>query len=488
MMPGYALGRLSHTTEFMSADLAALRRWFEPLSRRLIAAVLVAHLIAVPIMFVAIDRIIARTHAELFEALAHGWLIRKVADLERLGPTPSDTAMAAFMDDLLVGGTITYAEAELDDRVWRTAPRPPTPINSDYIHDSFGAGGDQVFGTSAPWRIDGRTGVLRISFDETPMHARIREARMLVIGVMSAYALLLLSGGLLLARHVSQPLHRLRDAARRIASGDLAQRLVTRSGIGEIDDLSADLERMRLELDAFAARLHQKQRLETVGTLAAGVAHEFNNVLVPITLFLEAALDFLGDGHVARTPVARALAAAGRARNVVSTLLTFSGRAANAVLQPMRLGPAVAEGLRLFAGVRPSYVQVESELDPAADPVLADPGIIVQIVMNLCTNAYQAIPASGGLIRVTLANVLERDGRFVELAVSDTGVGMDEATRRRMFEPFFTTRGRGYGSGLGLAFVHGVVTDMKGSIEVTTTLGAGTRIRILLPSRSHEAV
>lgn len=487
-MQGYARGRLSHTATFMSADLAALRRWFEPLSRRLIASVLVAHLIAVPIMFVAIDRIISRTHAELFEALAHGWLIRKATDLERLGPSPSDATMAAFMDDMLVGGTITYAEAELDGRVWRTAPRPPTPINSDYVHDSFGAGGDQVFGTSTSWRAGGRSGVLRISFDETSMHARIREARMLVVGVMAAYALLLLSGGLLLARHVSRPLHRLRDAARRIASGDLAQRLITRSGIGEIDDLSADLERMRLELDAVAVRLNQKQRLETVGTLAAGVAHEFNNVLVPITLFLEAALDFLGDEHAARAPVARALAAAGRARNVVSTLLTFSGRAANAVLQPMRLAPAVAEGLRLFAGVRPSYVQVESELDPAADAVLADPGIIVQVVMNLCTNAYQAIPASGGLIRVTVANVLVGETPFVELAVSDTGIGMDDATRRRMFEPFFTTRSRGYGSGLGLSFVHGVVTDMKGSIEVTTAPGAGTRIRILLPSRSPEAV
>ena len=153
----------------------------------------------------------------------------------------------------------------------------------------------------------------------------------------------------------------------------------------------------------------------------------------------------------------------------------------------MQIAPAVEEALRLFTSLRPSNVELDAQIDPQTDVVLATSGLLVQIVMNLCTNASHAIPPSGGRIGVMLRNVVEDGGRFVELVVDDDGIGMDAETAHRIFEPFFTTREIGEGTGLGLAVVHGLVQSMGATINVVSAQGRGTHFRILFPSARSEA-
>jgi two-component system, cell cycle sensor histidine kinase and response regulator CckA len=166
--------------------------------------------------------------------------------------------------------------------------------------------------------------------------------------------------------------------------------------------------------------------------------------------------------------------------------LLFSGRGPPAKLTPMQIAPAVEEALRLFGSLRPSNIELDVRIDQATDLVAATSGLVVQIVMNLCTNAYQAIPPSGGRITVGLANVQQGGAKFVQLTVADTGVGMDPQTASRALEPFFTTREIGGGTGLGLAVVHGLVKSMSGGISVASELGHGTEFKILFPSVGIE--
>jgi two-component system, cell cycle sensor histidine kinase and response regulator CckA len=250
----------------------------------------------------------------------------------------------------------------------------------------------------------------------------------------------------------------------------------------ELHELANSLERMRSELVDADTRLHMKQRLETVGTLAGGVAHEFNNILVPLTLFTESALISLPADHIARPWLTRAIEAAKRAREVVGKLLLFGGRGTHSALTPMNIAPAIEEALRLFARLRPTTIELKVQIDHAVDAVSANSGHIVQIVMNLCTNALHAIPVSGGIIAVTLRNARDGESRGVELVVEDNGIGMDDKTMLRIFEPFFTTREIGKGSGLGLSVVHGLVEGMSASISVRSTPGSGTTFQILFPS------
>ena len=238
------------------------------------------------------------------------------------------------------------------------------------------------------------------------------------------------------------------------------------------------------ERKALEAQLRHAQKMEAVGLLAGGVAHDFNNLLLTVQGRAELLLAGLRERGDERRQVEEIQSAAERAAHLTRQLLAFSRR------QPLRprvvdlnaLVLDLADMLRRLIG---EDVELSLGLDPALGRVRADPGVLDQVVMNLVVNARDAMPRGGRVILET-ANVERRGAPCVALAVCDTGIGMDAQTRARIFEPYFTTKDPGRGTGLGLSTVDGIVRQSGGEIEVESAPGEGSTFRVLLPRVEGE--
>ena len=237
-------------------------------------------------------------------------------------------------------------------------------------------------------------------------------------------------------------------------------------------------------------QLRQAQKMEAVGRLAGGIAHDFNNLLTVIMGFSDLLLMKEHDAATVRKRIGQIRTAAEHAAGLTKQLLAFSRRQ---VLQPraMGLGQTVAEMHQLLSRLVGEDVQILLKLDPAAGEVMADPGQIGQVVMNLAVNARDAMPHGGKLSLEVVNADLDAaglathpgvgPGRYVMLAVSDTGTGMDAETKARIFEPFFTTKEEGAGTGLGLSTVYGIVRQSGGTVSVCSEPGRGSTFKVYLP-------
>jgi PAS domain S-box-containing protein len=241
-----------------------------------------------------------------------------------------------------------------------------------------------------------------------------------------------------------------------------------------IDGILTDIT-VRKQLEA---QFVQAQKMETVGRLAGGVAHDFNNLLTVINGYAEFALMDLPEDHAVHGMVKEIHDAGLRAASLTRQLLAFSRRQ---VVQPVSLNlNTTAEHVqKMLQRLIGEDIRLTFDLEPQVWPVRADAGQIEQVLMNLAVNSRDAMPEGGTLV-VTTRNVSDQ-GDWVLLAVADSGCGMDEATRARIFEPFFTTKQAGQGTGLGLATVYGIVTQAGGRIEVSSTPGRGTTMRLYFP-------
>ena len=237
-------------------------------------------------------------------------------------------------------------------------------------------------------------------------------------------------------------------------------------------------------------QLRQAQKMEAIGTLAGGIAHDFNNILFPIIGFTELALEMAGAENVERRYLESILSAAARARDLVWQILTFSRQTENE-RTPIQVRPIVKEALKLLRASIPATIEIRHGIEAVGGLVMADPTQIHQVVMNLCANAYQAMEETGGILDVRLREMEVdsdhaatreiREGRYLLLSVGDSGPGMDAATMERIFDPYFTTKEQGKGTGLGLATVHGIVVGCKGEIRVESEWGKGTTFNVYLP-------
>jgi len=264
-------------------------------------------------------------------------------------------------------------------------------------------------------------------------------------------------------------------------------------------DLKKEIEiRKRHEKDKtkLEDQLIQLQKMETIGTLAGGIAHDFNNILTPILGYTEMALEEMSEDSTLRYDIEQINSAAVRGKDLVQQILTFS-RQVDFDKKPLKLDEVVTEVLKLIRASFPSNIEIRQELDKQCGTVLADSTQMHQIIMNLCTNAYHAMMGKGGVLTIKLekkkvgarfitGSAKIQKGTYVRLTISDNGHGMDKRTVERIFEPFFTMKEVGSGSGLGLSVVHGIVSNYQGSIVVESEPGKGSSFAIYLPQHSEH--
>jgi signal transduction histidine kinase/ActR/RegA family two-component response regulator len=244
----------------------------------------------------------------------------------------------------------------------------------------------------------------------------------------------------------------------------------------DVEAASAERDRAARERLQLEEQLRQAQKLEAVGRLAGGIAHDFNNLLTPILAYTEEARHELPPGSKAAQQLGEVLRSAHRAGHLVRRILTFS-RHSVVTRVPVRVADVVREAGALLRATLPTSIAIRYEISADEATVVADPAELHQVLMNLGTNALDAMQSNGG----TLDFGVRQSGTCVEIAVRDTGCGMDPQVLEHAFEPFFTTKPQGKGTGLGLATSHSIVQALGGQVWLASEPGAGTTVTLSLP-------
>ncbi len=265
--------------------------------------------------------------------------------------------------------------------------------------------------------------------------------------------------------------------------------------IGSVVDISARIE-AESERRHLEEQLRQSQKMEALGTLAGGVAHDFNNILAVITGLAELIAQDVADRPSVHADLRELLDSARRGRDLVDRILRFSRRQSTE-MRVVDLAETVSQASRLLRASLPPNIEISTSIFTEHRAVRGDATSLQQVLMNLATNAAHAMPTGGSLqflledfyVRDSVARARPelREGPHLRISVRDSGVGMDEATRLKAFEPFFSTKAPGVGSGLGLALVHGIMRDHRGSVELESQPGVGTTVHCLIPLLDRAA-
>ena len=238
-------------------------------------------------------------------------------------------------------------------------------------------------------------------------------------------------------------------------------------------------------------QLRQSRRMEAIGTLAGGIAHEFNNILAAVSGFTALASHSLDKEHPAAAHIEKILEGHNRAKNLIKKILAFS-RQIEQERKPISIRPVIKEALDLIEASAPSSITIQTDISPDTGKILADPSLLQQLIMNLCSNACNAMKGTGGILKVGLSEVhldstsLEQHpditpGTFLKISVSDTGHGMEKDIVERIFDPFFTTQDVSEKTGMGLAVAHGIIENLGGIITVQSEPEKGTLFNVYFP-------
>ena len=501
----------------MAHSIGGRRRNVNTLVGRLGILQLSIHLVLVPLLLYRLDAVVRINANETFTRHAHAYARALANELELGDVLLSPSRTVIFLDTIVQGGGCVYAAIDYGGRIIGSSLAETPPWIRQRGNDQrMRRSPHHVFAVSEKIRRDDGVGALYLGFDMRPTLRQISSAWRQILLALLVYACVSVAAAVAIARLVARPLTQLQKASRRAAQGDPAEHIGVDSSMAEIVELAQDLEFMRAELTGTAERLRaemrqreleqveraaleshlrHEQRLATVGTFASGLAHEFNNILLPLLLFCEEALDDIASDHPARRNVEQVMALAARASDVIAKMLAFGRPLGN---RPPELFDPVAvlsETLGLFRVLMPANIELQVELPALGLQVLGDATQFSQVVLNLFSNAAYAMRATGGRLAVTVRELGRSGDRpdsglpagGVELRIKDDGVGMSEALRERIFEPFFTTREVGEGSGLGLSVVHGIVTAMGGTIDVVSAPGEGAEFIIVVPSAPENA-
>jgi PAS domain S-box-containing protein len=291
-----------------------------------------------------------------------------------------------------------------------------------------------------------------------------------------------------------------RDGKERIVSWTANRMLGSSAERLALTLVGADMTEVRATQEAKAkleAQMAEGHKMEAIGVLAGGIAHDFNNVLAAIIGYTELAMGKVPAGAAAYRDLEQVLDAGHHASKLVKQILAFS-RKGGSVSTQIDMQTVVGDALELVAASLPAMITLRRNISVDPGVVMADESEIRQVVLNLCTNAYQAIGETEGILSVSLdavriVSIADQQclglecGAYVRLTVEDTGCGIDEITKRRIFEPFFTTKPIGEGTGMGLAVVHGIVVKCGGTIRVESTEGLGSTFEVYLPTVQRAA-
>jgi signal transduction histidine kinase len=480
------------------------------IAARVIAIVIAIHGVLLPALYVGLGLVVARSHGDLFVQHVRTYSRSLVEELEIGAALDTPQRVGDLLDMAITNGEGVYAEVVEDGRSIRSALNV-AGVRWPGRHDfRFAGNDDKLYFIQIPIAREGRQAELRLGFDEQPTLDQIRLAKQRMLGMLGAYLAVAIAVAIVFARRLSRPIVELAHTARRIVSGDTVRSLGLQSSVRELHQLGADLENMRstlvgvnerlraeigereaaeLRRRELESRLRHRHRVETVGTLAGGIAHEINNALLPIMLLAEAAMAEAAPDSQTRADLEAILASARHAKEIVVKVLMFSREADSVALEPIALDGVVREALRLFGLMVSSAVDLRVRVGGPYPLVRADAALTVQLIVNLCNNAYQAMSGRPGTLTVALdAERIEPDGPtalaagdYLVLTVADTGHGMSPATLERIFEPFFTTRAVGAGSGLGLAVVLGIAESFGASILVASEPDQGSTFRVFFP-------
>ncbi|MTI58540.1 MAG: response regulator [Firmicutes bacterium] len=252
------------------------------------------------------------------------------------------------------------------------------------------------------------------------------------------------------------------------------------------------------ELRKSEAQLRHSQKIQTIGTLTGGIAHEFNNLLTPILGYAELMLKDLSQENYWYEDINEIYEAAKKSKELIKQILIFSHRDNNKHYKPVKINELIKETLKLVKSILPSNIDIIENFEDCGY-ILANPTQINQVIFNLCTNAYDAMKKQGGLLEISMylidkddENILNNEDfsskKYVKISVKDTGCGMKEKVMHQIFDPFFTTKAVGEGTGLGLSVVHGIVASHNGKIFVESKIGKGSVFNVYFPQMEGQYV
>jgi signal transduction histidine kinase len=451
------------------------------LATTLAGLAIAAQLLLLPPLYLVASALIRQGHEALFLEQARATARRVSAQLEVADTLDSPSRTRALLNAVIVAQGGLYAELRDGERsVASDLGRTGLQLAS---YDAAGSGplANDLHVERTPVQHAGRTLELRLGFDARPVRAALALEQRQLIWALGAYLVLSTLAALLLGRALVRPVRRLARGVGPRASDARAPKLPARVPVGE-GQATRDAQ--------------HRERLQTMGTLAAGMAHEFNNLLVPVTVLSELVSKRLSEGNPSQADLQSILSAARRARELAGRILAFSRALDAPTLQSVDLRDAVTEALRLFAPLMSPNAQLQVVMPHRCAPVHADRSLLMQLILNLCTNAYRALGNTPGVLTVSARDTdiatgspwAVVPGRYVELSVQDSGRGMNSVTLKRAFEPFFTTAAVGEGTGLGLAVVQGIVDSFGAAIHVDSAPGAGSTFKVLFAAADVDSI
>ncbi|MFC1885653.1 response regulator [Thermodesulfobacteriota bacterium] len=347
-------------------------------------------------------------------------------------------------------------------------------------------------------------GWVRITVIKKILNQKLRS--LLINSILIGFLFLLVGDAIVyvMVNRVIYPLNRLIKEVKALEKGDLGEKVPveTKDEIGKLaaafNQMSETLKLREAEKERLQKQLRHAQKMEAIGTLSGGIAHDFNNILGAIIGYTELALLTAPRESEMHHFLDEVFKAGTRAKNLVKQILTFS-RMGTTERRPMRIEPIVKEALTMIRATLPTTIEIRKHFKSDLASVLSDPTQIHQVMINICANAGHAMDEKGGILDVSL-DELEIDdneeesslslhsGRYQRLTVSDTGHGMAPSVMERIFDPYYTTKGPGKGTGMGLSAVHGIVKGLGGEIVVRSEPGKGSSFEIYFPTVDEKAL